>query len=100
MGKCKIVKERPNYLKDRECKEIRRQTYESDSELSDFDLTPDEIETPRVQAIQPIVRDRNQIEEVQDRVAEERQAQENLLGLLGPLGLLVLTLQTEARKRK
>ena len=29
------------------------------------------------------MRDRNQIEEVQDRVAEERQAQENLLGLLG-----------------
>ena len=80
MGKCKIIKERPNYLKDRECKEISRQTYESDSELSDFDLTPDEIETPRVQAIQPIVRDRNQIEEVQDRVAEERQDQEDLIG--------------------
>ena len=51
-AKCK---ERPNYLKDRECKEIRRQTYESDSELSDFDLTPDEIETPRAQATQPAV---------------------------------------------
>ena len=76
MGKCKIVKERPNYLKDKECKEIRRQTYESDSELSDFDLIPDEIEAPRAQAIQPIARDRNQIEEAQDRVAEERQAQE------------------------
>ena len=49
MGKCKIVKERPNYLKDRECNEIRRQTYESDSELSDFDLTPEEIDTPRAQ---------------------------------------------------
>ena len=80
MGKCKIVKERPNYLKDKECKEIRRQIYESDSELSDFDLIPDEIEAPRAQAIQPIVRDRNQIEEAQDRVAEERQAQEDLLG--------------------
>ena len=41
-----------------------------------------------MQATQPTVRDGNQIEEVQDRVAEERQAQENLLGLLGPLGLL------------
>ena len=44
MGKCKIVKERPNYLKDKECKEIRRETYESDSELSDFDLIPNGIE--------------------------------------------------------
>ena len=41
-----------------------------------------------MQETQPTVRDGNQIEEVQDRVAEERQAQENLLGLLGPLGLL------------
>ena len=80
MGKCKVVKERPNYLKDKECKDMGRQIYESESELSDFDLVPDEIEAPRAQVILPIIQERIQIEEAQDRVVENRQAQEDLLG--------------------
>ena len=86
LGKCKILKERPGYLRDKDCKDVRRQTYESDFELSDFDLVTDEIGAPIIQAVQPIVQDRNQVEERQDIVLEERQVQEDLFAELGGTG--------------
>ena len=58
---------------DKDRKDIRRQTYNSDSELSDFELVQDDAEALMIPAIQPIVQYPNQIQ------VEERQEQDLLI---------------------
>ena len=61
LGKCKIIKDRPGYLRDKDHKDKRRQRYDSDSDLSDFDCV-EETEIPDVRESQLAVHNGNQIQ--------------------------------------